>query len=556
MNRPAAPWKRRNPVSACNVYEPRDAKRLFGDTEPFALLDIREQREFEEGHLYLGSSVPASRLEFAIETMVPCRNVPVIVYDNGGDDFRAEAAARKLRDLGYEKAALLRGGIAAWLEAGFVLMDGFNSMTKGYAELLEDKIRVPGLQPDEVRQRLAKGEKIVFLDIRPREEYEAMNIPGALNAPGCEVVYRFLDLAPDPDALVLTNCAARTRGILCAQALLNIGVPNRVASLRGGTMNWAFTGGKLGHGTAARTSPPSAKALAFASDRARKLADDYGIRFVDAATVDQWRKESATFPLYLCDVRQPEEYEAGHLPGSRCLPGGQLTLRLDEYTAVRNARFVLMDDTEVRAIVAAYWLRQLGQPRVYVLKGGLGGSGYGTRGLERGPEKRPAPRRAAPPSTIDAAALAEELKSGMPLVLNVGSSAEHAEGHVPGAVWVPRASLPLAAKAHPDATAIVLTADCEEHAGLAAEDARALWNNAEIRILAGGNAAWKAPSVPVETGMPRALTPVNDCWDMVYQNPNPPEEKVKTYFDWEMALGGAILKDGSLRYHYPKQEER
>lgn len=68
---------------------------------------------------------------------------------------------------------------------------------------------------------------MALLDIRVPEEYASMAIPEGISAPGCESAYRFLDLVPSPDTLVITNCGSRTRGILCAQMLIDLGVPNR-----------------------------------------------------------------------------------------------------------------------------------------------------------------------------------------------------------------------------------------------------------------------------------------------------------------------------------------
>src|SRR3546814_1799571 len=72
------------------------------------------------------------------------------------------------------------------------------------------------------------GEKLVILDSRPMDEYHKMNIPGGIDVPGAELVYRVRDLAPDPDTLVVVNCAGRTRSIIGCQSLINAGLPNKV----------------------------------------------------------------------------------------------------------------------------------------------------------------------------------------------------------------------------------------------------------------------------------------------------------------------------------------
>jgi rhodanese-related sulfurtransferase len=111
------------------------------------------------------------------------------------------------------------------------------------------------------------------------------------------------------------------------------------------------------------------------------------VKTIERATLEQFRREADTRSLYLFDVRHPEEYEAGHRPGSLSAPGGQLVQATDRYVGALRARIVLIDDTGVRATMTASWLRQMGWDDVFVLGGGLDGV------LETGPEpvQRPAP---------------------------------------------------------------------------------------------------------------------------------------------------------------------
>ena len=71
--------------------------------------------------------------------------------------------------------------------------------------------------------------------------------------------------------------------------------------------------------------------------------------------------------LYVFDVRDPTEYEAGHLPGAMSAPGGQLVQATDQYAGTLGARIVWCDDNEVRAVMTASWLKQMGWHDVFVL---------------------------------------------------------------------------------------------------------------------------------------------------------------------------------------------
>ena len=532
-------------------YTPEEAKAIFRGDREFAVLDVREQEEFSRSHILLATSAPLSRLEFMAPALVPCKAVPVILVDSGNETgpSRAERGRGVLRAMGYAGAAVLAGGMEAWKKAGYVDFNGVGALSKGFGEYVEEVLHTPRLEPGEIKAMLDAGREVVVVDVRPREEYNAMNIPTGLNAPGCEVTYRLADLAPDPETQIIVNCAGRTRSIIGTQTLINAGIPNPVAALKGGTMNWQLAGLTLEYGTKRRTAPPSAEAFDVARKRAGAVAAKYGVAKVDAATVRAWQAEADRRTLYLCDVRQPEEYLAGHLPGSRNTPGGQLVQATDEYAAVRNARFVLIDDTEVRAVMTAHWLIQMGLPDVHVLRGGLGGSGFGAAGLEYGPTP---PSSFEPPQVamIAPARLKALLDSETPpLVVDIGVSSDHRAGHVPGAVWVTRGYLERARDAYPEAGDIVIASGNEAQARCATAEAAVLWPDARVRCLAGGTPAWIAAELPVEAGMAVSLCAEDDVWYKPYTDVNARPEDMKGYFDWEFGLVARIRQDGCVRFN-------
>jgi rhodanese-related sulfurtransferase len=313
-------------------------------------------------------------------------------------------------------------------------------------------------------------------------------------------------------------------------------------------MNWQLAGYSLEYGTQRGTAPPSPAALDIARKRSAAVAQKYGVSFVDAATLDTWRGEAVTRTLYIFDVRQPDEFAAGHIPGSRNAQGGQLVQATDEYAAVRGARFVLVDDTEARAIMTAHWLKQMGLAQVHVLRGGIGGSGFGRRGLERGEMPPTLPPLPSMPS-ISAAELAKRITAHTPpLLINVGTSANHRKGHIPGAIWVTRGYLERARAGYPDAKSVVVTADSDAHARFAAEDAAALWPGAAVMSLQGGTPAWAAAGLSLEEGMPTALCAEDDVWYKPYTDINARPEAMQGYFDWEFGLVERIKKDGDVSF--------
>lgn len=538
-------------------------KAHLGRDEEYALLDVREQEEYSREHPLLACCLPLSRLEILAPDLLPCCATPLFLMDSGdsaqecdapGQPPRAQRAAAILTAMGYARVSVMEGGLRAWKKTGFVTFTGVGALSKAFGELVEEELHTPRLEPAEVKAMLDRDENVAVVDIRPREEYAAMSIPGSINAPGCEVTTRIADLVPDPATLIVVNCAGRTRSIISTQTLRNAGVPNRVAALKGGTMNWRLAGFELEHGANRHSAPPSCAALDLARVRAARVARDYGVEFADLEDLRRWQKETDRHALYIFDIRQPEEFLAGHLPGSHNAPGGQLVQATDEYAAVRQARYLLVDDTEVRAVMTAHWLKQMGLRHVAVLRGGLGGSGAGRLGLVFGAEsQRPEslPGLAGPSSHI--ALTPTQLQAALsgpraPLCINVGESRRHRQGHIPGALWVVRARLARVRAAWPDALDIVLSADEETLARLAAVDAQTLWPEAQVRFLTGGNASWGAAGLPLEKGMPQAYSAEDDIWYKPYEDVNAKAEAMSGYFSWEASLVQDTRRDGDAGF--------
>ena len=123
---------------------------------------------------------------------------------------------------------------------------------------------------------------------------------------------------------------------------------------------------------------------------AARVAERFAVRSIDRSAFESWRREREERSLYVFDVRTPEEYEAGHLPGSRCAPGGQLVQETDDFAPVLGARVVLVDDDGVRATMTAAWLEQMGGREVAVLENALA-SGELEQGSEPGAVKADKP---------------------------------------------------------------------------------------------------------------------------------------------------------------------
>lgn len=519
----------------------RIARRSFAEIraallarQELALVDVREEAPYAGGHPLFAVNIPLSRLELEVYARIPRRGTPVTVYDDG--EGLAEHAAERLRELGYGDVALLEGGLAGWREAGGELFIDVNAPSKSFGELVESRRHTPSLAAEEVKALLDEKADVVVLDARRFDEYQTMSIPGGISVPGAELVLRVRELAPNPATRVIVNCAGRTRSIIGTQSLINAGIPNEVAALRNGTIGWTLAGQQLEHGQSRRFGEVSAGTRAQAAESARRVADQAGVGHAGLADLTRWREEAGR-TTYLFDVRTPEEYEAGHLPGSRPTPGGQLVQETDHYASVRGARLVLVDDDGVRANMSASWLAQMGW-EVHVLDG-LGAADFSERGAWAAPvPPAPASEDVAPGT------LRDWLAAGDTLLLDFTASANYVKRHIPGAWWVLRAQLPQALEKLPEVERYVVTCGSSLLARYAVDELRALTGK-PVFVLAGGTAAWIAAGLPLETGETALAVPRTDRYPRPYEGTDNPREAMQAYLEWEFGLVEQLGRDGT-----------
>ena len=347
-----------------DIEATQEVRQALIERREIALLDLRDEASFAEGHPLFAASLPLGRLELEIYDRVPRLTTRVVIYDEDGTLI--EAAMSRLAALGYSNVARLRNGISGWQADGGEIFRDVNVPSKAFGELVEARRHTPSLSADEVKALIEGGTDLVVLDARRPEEYRTMSVPTAISVPGAELVCRIGAIAPRPETLVVVNCAGRTRSIIGTQSLVNAGIANSVAALRNGTIGWLLAGHALEHGQTRCAPPVDAQTVQSAAAAARAVADRAGVQRLTAERLDAFIADDAR-TTYRFDVRMPEEYTTRHPAGFRGAPGGQLVQETDVFAPVRGARIVLWDDKAVRADMTASWLAQMGW-EVYVLE--------------------------------------------------------------------------------------------------------------------------------------------------------------------------------------------
>jgi rhodanese-related sulfurtransferase len=182
------------------------------------------------------------------------------------------------------------------------------------------------------------------------------------------------------NAVVVTMCDSRARGILAAALLKGMGYPH-VVVLDGGTTAWTATGfaletgepyeidfgqprwlSRLLLGLPAGVEPRALPipGLADALAQARGIAPE--MLKIRITTGDR---------CTVLDLRSAGDFATAHIPGARWLSRGRLDLQIEQETADKTAEVVLYCRTGNESTLSASMLKDLGYDKVVVLAGGF-----------------------------------------------------------------------------------------------------------------------------------------------------------------------------------------
>ncbi|HEV2559293.1 MAG TPA: rhodanese-like domain-containing protein [Microvirga sp.] len=126
---------------------------------------------------------------------------------------------------------------------------------------------------------------------------------------------------------------------------------------------------------------------------------------IEPATLHAWRDESRKFRVF--DGRPASEYSKMTIPGSRCMPNGELAHRWGSAGCDDDTVVVINCAGRTRSIIGAAGLMLAGMTKVYALENGTQGWALSGRELERGATPAALPEADAQDSRARARALAE-----------------------------------------------------------------------------------------------------------------------------------------------------
>lgn len=516
--------------------QPADLSAELLENPPF-LLDVREPAELESDGYIAGSvHIPMRELAANLD-LLPSLDAPIVVYCKSG--HRGTVAMVTLQLLGYTNVRNLAGGLNAWKGAQFeVVTEPLPEPPRGTApavdpvllETIDNYLRnvLPQgwgiVQPADVSTELLENPPFL-VDVREPAEWDEMgHIEGAVLVPLRTLAVSLDELPADKSAPIVVYCKAGARGSIGMTIAQLLGYTN-VRNMAGGIMAWINAGFPVVGGAAAEAAPaapaevvlPTGTALApeaLQSVIAQALAAiPQGFSSIPVDTLKQQLGS-----VFVLDVRELDEYEAGHIEGAVNIPIRSLAQNL-HLLPPQDTPIVVYCAIGHRGGIATLALNLLGYEQAVSLRGGFNAwkASDGPVVLESTPAVARGPFPEVDPdlwATVDAylsnlpqgfslispedlnIALAETTP---PLILDVREAGEFAQGHIEGAVNIPLRELGAKLDQLPAKDAAIVVYDHIGHRGAFAMTALQMLSYQNVRSLKGGSNAWTAAGLPLVT---------------------------------------------------------
>lgn len=94
-----------------------DVLGLLESSKPLMLIDVREDHEWNNGHIIKAEHLGRGIIERDIENTVPDKSTLLVLYCGGG--YRSALAAESLQKMGYSNVVSMDGGWREWKDKGY-----------------------------------------------------------------------------------------------------------------------------------------------------------------------------------------------------------------------------------------------------------------------------------------------------------------------------------------------------------------------------------------------------------------------------------------------------
>jgi len=112
---------------------PKKLKSLLDEDEDVIVLDVREREQRSEGFIPSNEmnkeqfiSITRGNLEWEVNKLIQDKEVIIVTYCRKGG--RGALAAKVLKQMGYENATTLKGGLKGWAKDGYPVKTGLGNV--------------------------------------------------------------------------------------------------------------------------------------------------------------------------------------------------------------------------------------------------------------------------------------------------------------------------------------------------------------------------------------------------------------------------------------------
>lgn len=315
------------------------------------ILDGRPISEYEKMNIPGGVCCPNGELALRVSALVPDLETPIIV--NCAGRTRSILGAQTLIDAGIENPVFaLENGTQGWFLADLELEHGakrtYPSEIPGGMDERRNRVRSLAASvgaealSTEAAQALAADQTctVYLLDVRTAEEFEAGSIPGAIHAPGGQLIQSTDQWIGVRNARIVLIDSDGVRAPMAAYWLRQMGhradfLDASLTSVRG----WV--------------------------DDERELSTL--VRLLPRVSARQFADPIAAQRPRLIDLRPSMEYRKAHIEGA----DWSIRPRLDRLGLAAHERVVLVCDEPERAAIAAKDLVEMGISDVRCMSDGV-----------------------------------------------------------------------------------------------------------------------------------------------------------------------------------------
>jgi len=181
------------------ISRPDNLKNMIGKEASHVLVDLRDKKTAEKGHILGAVSVPANRLASAKALFPKDTSAPIILYTASGHD---EKSYQLVKGWGYRNVSVLAGGVEEWVKSQGRLF------TTPLPESINYVKKVPRgeITIEEFKQVVKAGpaDKVI-LDVRDTEATAAGMLSKAVHIPMADLSSRLAELPRDKEILIHCN---------------------------------------------------------------------------------------------------------------------------------------------------------------------------------------------------------------------------------------------------------------------------------------------------------------------------------------------------------------